>query len=446
MLKLQEHTNTMADDKIASLESFLKSRVPVSEIRAAASRLKVVQRVRKVEPVALLMAVVLLVCGRGGQSLAEMRRQLALRFGIVLVRSSFWDRMTEQFEKLVDWLLDRLQGQSREARPTYTGLLRGFVDVVAADSTVVKVHDSLAKVWKGTRKSSAKAALKVHTLVRAVTGELLRYRLTAEAYADCRAFTIGHWAKGMLFLFDRGYSSASLWWRVHRVGGFFVTRLPATYKPVVESVNRRHRGRARGLAGRPLRQALEGLQRSVVDVTCLFRVKVRAYGTQRGRRFDHPFRVVGVWDPNRKLYALYVTNIPPERMAPADIAEVYRLRWEVETFYKTGKSGLGLDELTTRKPHIVRTLIKAALVRASIAMQAKCEADKNLPVGQWINPHQWVRVWRHVIEVLLPALVDRATATVGYSWDSLAAFARDHNVNRPPTRWRCMQAAAHGNT
>jgi hypothetical protein len=42
-----------------------------------------------------------------------------------------------------------------------------FEDVLAVDSTVVKVHDDLRSVWKGTRRSSAKAALKVHAWVRA---------------------------------------------------------------------------------------------------------------------------------------------------------------------------------------------------------------------------------------------------------------------------------------
>lgn len=429
----------MAAPKIASPESFLKSRVPVSDIRSAAHRLGVVQRRRTVDPVALLFSVALLVCGRGGQTLAGMRKLLALRFGIVVARSTFWDRLTPAFEALVDWLLERLRSISAENRPIYTGLLRGFVDVVAVDSSVVGVHDSLSNVWKGTRRSTAKAALKVHTFVRAVTGELLRYRITAEAHADCRAFAIGHWARGMLFLFDRGYSSASLWWRVHRVGGFFVTRLPGSYTPEVSTVNRRHRGRARGLAGRPLRQALEGLKRSLVDVTCDFRVHVRPYGKERGRWFNHPFRVVGVWDANKKAYALYVTNVPPERMSPADVAEVYRLRWEVETFYKTGKSGLGLNELPSTKPHIVRTLVKAALIRASIAMQAKCEADKNLPARQWINPQQWVRTWRLAAEALLCALLTGTRSTnPQVTWASLASLARDPNVNRPPTRWRCL--------
>jgi putative transposase len=426
----------MATDKIASPESFLKSCVPADEIRRAAHRLGVVRRRRKVDPVALLMGTVLVLCGRGGQSLAGMRRQMALRFGLELARSSFWNRFTKPFEALVTWLLERLQTASKERPPVYTGLLRGFRDVVAVDSTVIKVDDRLARTWTGTRKTSAKAALKIHTFVRAVTGELLRHRITPETRADSREFALGHWANGMLFLFDRGYRSASLWWRAHRLGGYFVTRLSANYKPTITDVNRRHRGRARGLAGRPLREALVGLKRSLLDVQCRFNVRVRPYGRAKGRRFTHDFRVVGVWDSKRKCYALYVTNIPPERLSPDEIAEVYRLRWEVETFYKAGKSGLGLHELGSSKPHIVRTLVKAALIRASIAMQAKCAAEQNLPPGRWINPHQWVQVWRIAIEALVRPL--RAGLVQGYTWCQLALTALDPNLGRPPTRWRCL--------
>ena len=143
-----------------------------------------------------------------------------------------------------------------------------------------------------------------------------------------------------------------------------------------------------------------------------------------------------MWDPARKRYALYVTNVPPKRLSPEQIAEVYRLRWEVETFYKAGKSGLGLNELKSTTPHIVRTLVKAALVRASIAMQAKCEAQKNLPSHRWLNPYQWVQVWR----IALEALITPAIVLPGFcnTWTLLALAAMDPNRARPPTRWRCM--------
>jgi hypothetical protein len=418
----------MADKKTTTVAQLLRTLVPEGEVRQRARKLGVFQRKGKVDVYELLLATVLLVCGRSGQSISGLRRGFARWFGVELVRSSFWDRFTEPFEKLVGWLLARLEGAAFLERPKLSGALAHFRDVIAVDSTVIKVHDKLASIWRGTRASRA-AAVKIHTFVRATTGALLRHVLTQEAHGDSREFRIGHWAKGVLFLFDRAYSSASLWWRVDRLGGYFVTRLPASYRPVVKAVNRKHRGRARGLVGRPLREAMKGLQRSVVDVICGFQVHTRAYGTEHGRNFEHDFRVVAIWQPSEKQYVYFVTNLSADTWSPEQIAAYYRLRQQVEVFYKTGKDRLGLDELTSSKAHIVRTLIKAALVRASIAMRAKTEAEPNLPVGRWINPVLWATVWSDALHDLFIGAPARAVR-----WAFLARQAADPNVNRVPHR------------
>lgn len=160
-----------------------------------------------------------------------------------MARSAFRDRWTAAFEALVTWLLCRLQATSAASPPEDTGLRRGFKDVIAQDSTVMQVDSRLKKLWPGTRKSSAPAAIKAHTRARVVTGELLWHRIAGERHADGRAFEIGHWAKDVLFLFDRGHASASLWWRIHRVGGYFPTRLPNSHRRDVVAVNRKRRGR-----------------------------------------------------------------------------------------------------------------------------------------------------------------------------------------------------------
>lgn len=424
----------MAANKTTTLKSFLAAKIDPARLRRDAREVGALRRQRKVDIFEFFQVVVLMVCGRGGQSIAEMRRQLAAGFGVHLVRSGFWKRFTPGFERLISRVLGRLQREAHRNPPKLKGTLRAFRDVIAVDSTVIKVHDSLNKLWRGTRSNSP-AAIKLHTMVRALTGELLQHRITAEAYADQRELKVGHWAKARLFLFDRAYRSASSWWRIHRLGGHFVTPLARSFKPLVVSENRKHRGAARRLRGLKLFSGLKGLERKVVDVNCEFTVQVRAYRKAKGRRFKHTFRVVGLWRPSKRAYMLFVTNLPADRYPPQTIAELYGLRWEVETFYKTGKSGLGLNDLPSRKPHVVRTLIKAALIRSSIAMQARVQAEQKLPSSRWINPLQWVHVWRErIAEILLGEHIQRLT------WDFLARLAVDPNVKRVPLRRRCLLA------
>ena len=171
----------------------------------------------------------------------------------------------------------------------------------------------------------------------------------------------------------------------------------------------------------------------MVEVVCPFRVHVNRYGSNKRGRYERAeFRVVGLWNAKDRRHHVYVTNVPAECFPAEALRDVYRLRWEVETFYKTAKSGLGLKGLTTTKRHIVETLIDSALLRASIAMQARRIAARWLPRGRWMGVLRWVKVWREVIDELLIA-PDRAR---NLTWRRLAHIAMDPNLKRPPTWWR----------
>lgn len=113
---------------------------------------------------------------------------------------------------------------------------------------------------------------------------------------------------------------------------------------------------------------------------------------------------------------------------------MYRLRWEVETFYKTAKSGLGLNELAFTKPHVIEIFVRAALLRASVAMQAKQAAEGKLPRELWLNPGQWLAVWRQVVEHLIEKLLEVRRHRLPWTWTDLAFLATDPNRSRPPMR------------
>ena len=411
-----------------SPESFLLTLLPPDLVRRAARRLGCVRRVRLLDILSLVLVVVLTPSGHGEQPIAEMRRELERRTGLLLARSSFWDRLSPAFGKLVHWMLDSAVQRSWRDPLPLPGFLSGFKDVIAGDASVVRVHDSLATRWKG---SGAPAAVKVHTLVRALTGELLRYKITEETRPECRVFGVGHWARNMLFLLDRGYSDGSLWWRIDRLGGFFVTRLKKSFHARVVEANPGHRGSRTKPLGRKVWDLIPGRRGGRIDVMCSFSVRVRPYGKATGRRFTHVFRVVGIWNKVEKRYQMYVTNVSPHRFSAEEVAASYRLRWEVERFYVSAKSGMGLDRITSSKPHIVEALIRAALLRCTVAMQARRQADKHLPPGRWTNPLLWIKVWRERIgDLLLGRWLEGSGRRCPTSWTRLAQLAMDPDRKR----------------
>jgi IS4 transposase len=401
-------------------------------VREHARRLGVVRRQGKIDIYAMLMTVVLGIAVRGPTALAQLGHLMSEVTGTRLARSSFWSRFTPAFTDLVQWLLDLLVQEARKEQPRPPGLLSVFRDVLAADATVVKLHEDLAGVWRGTRHN-AKAALKVHAWVRVFTGELLKYTVTEEAFGDSRAFGVDKRLRGCLVLLDRAYSSPSLWRRIDSVGGYFLTPLPADRNPMITAELSCHRGRSRKVVNHKLREILPGLQRSILDVRARFKCKVRKYRTRTNRWVHEEFRLVAIRDRKTKKYLLFVTNAPPE-MLPAEVVQAtYKLRWEVETFFRTSKSGSGLTELPSTKSHIVLTLVFASLLRATTSMQALARFRRELvlPMGRRINPQQWLRWWNRQLHILLDELV-------GSMWalddQTLAFMLSDPNVGRPTNR------------
>ena len=423
----------MAPHSSTCSSSVLATTVAPEAVAAQARALGVVRRSRKVGAHDLLMAVVLGVSIRGPTVLARLHRTWCRRTGKRIARSAFWDRLTEQFAALVRWYLDQMLQQSRASDTGLPDGLQQFREVLALDSSVVQVHDALQDHWPGTRTNSAPGAIKVHALVRVFTGELLDYRITGERLADCKAFGVSHDLSRCLLLLDRGYSSPSLWRRIWNVGGYFLTRLPADRDPHIVEDHDPRGGRARRLENRPLRAALRGLRRDTIDVTCEFRCRVRKYKRKRNRVEMQRFRVVGRRNPKTGRYSLFVTNVSRSRMPPELVARAYRLRWEVELFFKAAKSGLGMHELPSAKPHIVEMLVRAALIRLSACMQDRRRLldDAAHPRAPDIGPLQWLDWWRQRLPDLLARLLgrDRHLDT-----DDLVLLLADPNRKRPTNR------------
>ncbi len=93
-----------------------------------------------------------------------------------------------------------------------------------------------------------------------------------------------------------------------------------------------------------------------------------------------------------------------------------------------------MNDLPSGKAHIVRILVKAALIRTTLAMQARRVASKYLPPDMWINPGQWLTVWNGLLGHVLEELCRNIYPPDEPIWARLAHAAVDPNTKRVPTR------------
>ncbi len=421
----------MAQTELTALKDLLQTVLSTDAILRKAKACRFVQRRKGLEPIALLMALLFPMAPRQRVSFAQIARTYVAITGVRVTKSAVYQRFQRPLLHLLRWLLRQIIEQSRHQPKKLMGPLSQFKDVLVQDATFIKVHDALSPVFRSPRSKSAKAAIKVHTVTRAFTSELLWARITPAVLNDARAFCFGHIKPGVLMLFDMGYRSASLWHHIDHQKAFFVTRLAKNYKPTIEMEHQKHRGRARRLEGRKLREVLPGLKRHTLDIQCRFRVYSMTRGQKTGRRMWRNFRVVGVYDRNTRQHHLYATNVPPSMLSVEEIALCYKLRWEAETFYKLAKSSLGLNELNSSKRHVVEALVYAALIRCSLAMRQKSRLELSLAKGRWINAVQFAKVF--VVQIL-HELGRWFRGRQALNSELLLELCIDPERKRPPTR------------
>ncbi|WP_152629645.1 hypothetical protein [Haliangium ochraceum] len=73
-----------------------------------------------------------------------------------------------------------------------------------------------------------------------------------------------------------------------------------------------------------------------------------------------PMRLCGVF-VEKKGYFFYLTNLS-RSLGPCQVADIYRVRWEIELNNKLDKSSHRLDEIDARGPAAVNALVHATVI------------------------------------------------------------------------------------
>jgi IS4 transposase len=193
----------------------------------------------------------------------------------------------------------------------------------------------------GAKKGSAnpRGALKIHQVYH--VGEELPQEV---AIGPAREHDRKGWKKavpqagpGVLYLIDRGYCSFALWWALERARAYFITPLKAglVYEHLRWLSPQRQRDRVRDHLVR-----FPGMDRAD-DFVILRLVEIRQED--------------GTW-------WRYVTNLIEGGLTPADIQEIYSLRWRIEIFFRHLKHTLNLGHWFAQSEAGVQAQLYVALI------------------------------------------------------------------------------------
>jgi len=216
--------------------------------------------------------------------------------------------------------------------------------VIIADGTVLRLHEFLSEKYEARHEEQAGA--KLHLLHNATDQTIERIDVTDEKTHDSTLFKTGSWLENRLVLFDLAYFKYRRFARIDENGGYFVSRLKQNANPVITAELREWRGRAIPLEGKQLREVLDDLSRTYIDVEVEVGFKRGPYNGTRSLDTPVPRRR-RPQRGRRRLPSVRDKSVEREFFS-ADLAQIYRCRWEVELLFRELKTQYDLDEFDTK--------------------------------------------------------------------------------------------------
>jgi IS4 transposase len=340
----------------------LRQMFPEEFLRNLAQKTGFIKRIRKIDPVIFFWVLILGFGVDFLRSIRALERRYETESNIELSDGALYDRFTpELVEFLREYVLHAIEFQAQQQSRVLGEKLSGFKDIIIQDSSIIRLHESLANLWPATRSTRVAAGIKVSCIVSVVADGVKSVKLFPERTSEVKTLNIGPWVRDRIFLIDLGFFKYGVFDRIDKYHGSFVSRLKSNTNPTIVQLNRTCRGNYISVEGKKLKNVLPHLKRGILDVMVEVKFKRRKY---RGKRttVTKLFRVVAVLNEETGDYHIYMTNIPVTRLSAEDIASLYGARWEIEMVFKELKSYYRMDQINSANPDIIKSLIWVSIL------------------------------------------------------------------------------------
>ena len=237
-----------------------------------------------------------------------------------------------------DWRIfrDLAQGLIQTARELYRDESPGidFADTIYAfDSTTIDLCLTLFP-WAQFRRH--KSAVKLHTLLDLRGSIPTNVYVTGGQIHDVNLLDEMDFEPGAFYLLDRGYIDFARLYMLTQAAAFFVTRA----KHNIQYYRR-------------CSHAVDPSTGVRSDQTIVLN------GPKTSRLYPTPLRRVHYFDVKKQLRLIFLTN---NFLVPArSIAQLYRLRWQVELFFRWIKQHLRIKAFYGTSENAVKTQVWVAL-------------------------------------------------------------------------------------
>ena len=289
-------------------------------------------------------------CTGQATEIAGMLRAFTRDTGIDIQYNAWYNRLSkdgfpEFMRESYIHLLDHLYTEQLSIKGK---LLEKFSDILMQDGSSYAVNNLMAEYYPGRFTKNSPAAVELHVFYSLRHASVQCVNLAPDSVSEYDFMPTANDAilKDTLSLFDRGYSSIDRLHLIEQENGFFICRMKAYINPLVFfAYDKNHT---------QINQVLKKIalkQKRDYDFSVQFK---------NDKKFKH-LRVVALWNRQTKNHVLLLTNASEEQLSMQEVGKLYRLRWQIELFFKELKSHTELRKFLTADHNIAEGFIWAAL-------------------------------------------------------------------------------------
>src|SRR5659263_645265 len=414
------------------IEKDLCTLLPKEWLASAAKASGMIKREREIEAFEMLWVLVFSFGVHLQRNLASMKRMYEKKSKKKLADSSWYDRFTPE---LTDFLKPCGPNVINNFPRKQNEKLTKFKDVLIQDSTIIRLHESLAKKWPAARTKKVAAGVKVGMLVSAVANSPKSIGIYPERTSEMTTLRIGPWIKDRILLIDLGFYKHLLFSKIKQYEGSFVSRLKGNVNPLIIFAHTSCTVKNIDVKGKNLKEILPNLKGEMLDVEVEIPFRRPNYNGKSKTRLDYErFRLVAVYNVDEEKYHIYLTDISPDVLGPEDIAKLYGARWDIELIFKELKSRYDLDVVNTTKSYTVEAYIWISILTLLISRRIYNIVRRHNPTEKMVQYTQlrWSTIFTENASDQLTLIlrycgVERTFETVMNVYSSQAV---DPHVNR----------------
>ena len=337
----------------------------------------------KITPFVFVFAMVYGMFGDGASTFVTLASSIEKWFKVYITPQALFGRISKDktvqflkialFEAMNHQLLSGLDNRYAIIFKFFTG------GVKLEDSTQFTLSEEMPKGFKGCGGSGSKSAVKLNFVYDITRNTVDSIDIESGCVPDQKFKNIKKFIrKKMLWIRDLGYFNTSDMVIINAIGAFFLSRFKRGVKLFINqsdttSVEVLSFLKKQTEGGKILDQDVYvGAQKVPVRIICRAdpdsvkekRIKQHEKNKiKRDKNKVEPTEDFYTWFG----YSIYITNIPRNVMSAENILTVYRIRWQIELFFKRLKSILEIQIIKGNNVNRVLCIIYAKLISVLVA-------------------------------------------------------------------------------